>query len=328
MIQYFLDQGVFPEEMCGYNLSFNPNLTVKFIRENSFLDWEWILISLFAMNHMNIDSMLRYKHLPWRFERLGYVDPCQLTLEHIVQNGDCNWNWRAITYSVTMKEFEENPDLPWNLSSLSYNKNLDLDYVLANIDKNWDWYGIYCTHDAKRLLCCTHIPDHRNKYLALSGNKSLTREDVDARPNENWNGIRLLQNKIKTLDKIVSHFERYDMVDESVAPIDHINVSMIPHLRIDEILTHTNINWCWADLSEYLETISIEEVETHPKIPWSWLHLSRNPKILEVSDKEYEEAAKAIIAANRIKRQFRRAITDPSYSMCVKRLRKEFDEMM
>jgi hypothetical protein len=323
MIQYFLDQDVFPEEMSGYNLSSNPNLTVTFLRENSYMDWDWSTISVIAMNHMNIDSILRYKYMPWRFGRLGYANPSQLTLEHVVQNGDIDWNWYAVTFSMTMKEFEENPDLPWDFYNLSYNKNLDLDYVLANIDKRWDWFGIYSTHDAKRLMCCTDTPDHRYKYFALSGNKYLTRNDVNAHPHENWNGIRLLENKIKTLDEIVNHFD-----NECVISDDYIKISMIPHLRIDEILKHGNIYWSWLHLSEYLETISIEDVEARPELPWSWHHLSRNPKILEVSDKEYEEAAKAIIAANKIKRQFRRAMTDPTYTMCVKRLRKEFDEMM
>ena len=192
------------------------------------------------------------------------------------------------------------------------------------MDKHWDWWNIFAnvSVDAEQLLSWDNGPDP-DYYIhsGLSENKSLTRELVNAYPNKRWDVVRLLHNKIKTLEELSCHFDNRNCNA-------NVMISMVPHLQLDEILKYTNINWYWTYLSEFLDSITIEQIEAHPELPWDWNSIGRNPRLLEVSDKECEEAARALLSANKIKRQFKRALTDPSFIMCRKRLQREFFEMV
>lgn len=48
----------------------------------------------------------------------------------------------------------------------------------------------------------------------------------------------------------------------------------------------------------------------------------------EITRKSIEEQAKKILMASRIKRQFKRSISDPNHKMCRNRLQKEFESLL
>jgi hypothetical protein len=57
-----------------------------------------------------------------------------------------------------------------------------------------------------------------------------------------------------------------------------------------------------------------------------WDSISANEHFLEITEDDIVKAVRKILMASRIKRQFKRSISDPSYQMCVRRLIREFSE--
>lgn len=64
-----------------------------------------------------------------------------------------------------------------------------------------------------------------------------------------------------------------------------------------------------------------EMIENNLDKPWNWNNISLKPSIL-LSEKDIKT-----IAANIIKKHFKRCISDPSHDFCKRRLLREFDEI-
>jgi hypothetical protein len=73
------------------------------------------------------------------------------------------WTWETASMStpISIKDVRENRMLPWDWGSLSYNPNIDIDFVIER-NERWNWF-------------------------ALSGNPGITMRDILRYPNESWN---------------------------------------------------------------------------------------------------------------------------------------------
>ncbi len=80
--------------------------------------------------------------------------------------------------------------------------------------------------------------------------------------------------------------------------------------------------WSWYNIS-YRRDTTMEIIEKYPDKPWDWSVLSSNPSVL-ISTEEKIYIVKKYRAANRIKREFKRCITDPNHIFCKQRLLREF----
>ena len=60
--------------------------------------------------------------------------------------------------------------------------------------------------------------------------------------------------------------------------------------------------------------------------PWDWAGLSKNPNIILLSDKELCTIIQRHRSSKIIQKVWRRAISDPNYVICRKRLMREFLE--
>ena len=94
---------------------------------------------------------------------------------------------------VTWEFIEAYPNDPWMLSydsSLSYDRSITTEVVLANLDTRWNWYYL------SRFLTVTsdNIDAYPWDWGGLSSNGSLTLELVVSRLGKPWNWERLSRN--------------------------------------------------------------------------------------------------------------------------------------
>jgi hypothetical protein len=147
IIQYLRKNG-FDDILSGQLLSYSPHITFKYFKENSFLDWEQASLahSMLQANpsEMDVHRVLYQTHLPLQWY---FVNHCNtLTLDHVLTHNNNDWNWHMLSASIPFDVIKNNPELPWDTNTMSSNSTLDLEYVLANPDKEW-LYDIICMYN-------------------------------------------------------------------------------------------------------------------------------------------------------------------------------------
>ena len=78
------------------DLSCNPAITLKIIRENPDWDWDWFAVS---------------------------CNP-NITLKDILENPDMDWDWSGVSRNpnITFKDIQENPNMDWDWYTMSWCK--------------------------------------------------------------------------------------------------------------------------------------------------------------------------------------------------------------
>jgi hypothetical protein len=143
-----------------------------------------------------IDSIRRYPNLDWN--RVNLSRNPTLTIDDI-SDPDREWDWKWISYSMSIEQVWKNPHLPWNKNSLSSNSTLTIDDVLhlslPNAIGDWNWYWIsYCVATIEQVRKNPHLPWDKE---GLSSNPTLTIDDVlhlslpNAIGDWNWDDIYL-----------------------------------------------------------------------------------------------------------------------------------------
>ncbi len=175
---YLLEK--YPDLPWRYNdLSRNPNISLKYIKNNPDEEWNWKYISKKVTYKEFIDN----PDLPWDYLELS--NNTNIPLEYIKdklsdklnlilyfdRNDNLlkNYGWFNISKRVTNEEFENNPDLPWDYTGLSYNKNIPLDYIKNNLDKIWNWKYISQRVTYEELINNPNLP-WNYKYLSQNPN--------------------------------------------------------------------------------------------------------------------------------------------------------------
>jgi len=124
-------------------MSSNPNISIEFIKEYLYLDWNWRELS----KHRNItlDIIDNNPRLPW-----DWFFVCQnpnITIEIVLKNSNRLWNWRSLSINenITMDVIEKNIEKSWSWGYISRNPNLTLNMLYKYPNKGWDWNWIYST---------------------------------------------------------------------------------------------------------------------------------------------------------------------------------------
>jgi hypothetical protein len=123
-----------------------------------------------------------------------------------------------------------NPQLDWDYHLLSNNKNITLDIINDNPNKNWDWANITKIH--------LNV-DNFTKYSNIKWDSRIYLSDdimsfININPDLNWNWKTLSQINIITMEFI----EKYN-----------------------------DKQWNWHDLT-YNKNITLEFIDKHIDKPW------------------------------------------------------------
>ena len=100
---------------------------------------------------------------------------------------------KSIIYNISTIELEEHMlkrvkcvEFKWNWKNLSYNNNLTWKVVEANLDKEWDWYGLSRNEKVATWEIVEANPDKHWNWFGLSENPSVTWDIVLNNPGRPW----------------------------------------------------------------------------------------------------------------------------------------------
>lgn len=151
-----------------------------------------------------------------------------------------------------------------NYGALSYNINIPCEYILKNLDKNWNW---------ERLSNNLHIIDIEKNinlpwnFKYVSENKSLTIDFVIKHKHKEWDWAVL--SNFFNLNIIKTHNE---------LPWCYKGLSANTSISFDYVLSNLDKPWDWKSLSMN-KMILLEHITSTPFLKWDWKSISFNPNL-------------------------------------------------
>ena len=194
------------------NISAHPNLTLKQIINNITLPWDWKTISLNL--NVKVKDVVNNLDKPWDydilFDNITFITDfiisqptyTQVLLLLVKSHRKIKINKNAkqsLLDSYCEKTFKDSYKLIMSVNTSSNYSILILKFVLENLDKSWDWFGINF-----------HEDDYYNSYFVdpnqmwvsyyerISKNASM--EIILNNPNIEWNMNSICDNPNLTLD--------------------------------------------------------------------------------------------------------------------------------
>lgn len=255
-------------------LSFNPNLTLEFLLEQSANSdvFDWAVVSC----HKNItpEMMLATKaQLPWAWVHVA-SNP-NLTIEFITQHPKLwiNWNYYSINPGVSMETVLNNPSMPWNYYAMLDHPHLSAEVVRlhchylsphAFIDRR-----IGTLDDVIGCLSPREWQVDDGKWSGLSTHPAITFDFILLHRDKNWHWWSIGKHPNVTMKHIAVNLD---------LPWEWFTVSKNPNLRLEFVLAHREFNWHWYDISRN-PGITMDDVAAHPELPWRWTGLRFNPNL-------------------------------------------------
>ncbi len=185
----------FPHKNWNYNyLSENPNITMKYVKENPDKDWSYKYLSLNP--NITMEDVKLNPDKEWNYYYLSR-NP-NITMKDVKLNPDKEWNYNYLSQNpnITMKDVKENPNKNWNYDYLSRNPNITMKDVKLNPDKDWD-YKYLSLNPNITMKDVKLNPDIKWHYCRLSLNPNITAKEVKENSDKEWDYGFLSQNKFK-----------------------------------------------------------------------------------------------------------------------------------
>ena len=288
---------------------------------NRFPNANWNYVSLSSHPEVSLLTLKTLKDKPWNWNVL--TSHPNWNWNWVRELPDEEWNWVTISNSkhFTWNWVREFPDKPWCWMALS-EKDLNMEIVKELQDKPWDWYSLTMGSD-------------------------ISTDDMVKNPNFPWTVNQLLFTKIEETEiRFIrfyrSHYDREAWCDHtSRTPwsiiknnmdlpwvFEFIKIQHHSEFTEDDVRHLYGRRWNWRHLSETLDfdkviskcidrpwefdfvsknkTVTYREVLKFPDCKWNY-----NVINLDLDRREW-------VAAETIKRYWKRCATDPSYSMCRK----------
>lgn len=162
------------------------------------------------------------------------------------------------------------------------------------------------------------FPEKQWEWNTLSHNKYLTMDIVKENIDKPWNWLELSKNPLLTWDIIKEHLDK---------PWNWIWISQHPNITWDIIQMHPEIRWDWYSICKN-PNITRDIVKAHPEKYWVYATLlAISPHFFEPTDNEKESFYRKTFAVRRIWKAWFRAITNPEFALCKRRLMQEYTEL-
>ncbi len=177
--------------------------------------------------------------------------------------------------AVTLAVVESRPELV-NYMDLSRNPSLTLEFIEANIDKNWYWLELSANPTVTPQLLEKHLNDPRWKWnwVGLSRNPSMTPEFIENHPDYPWDWKWISQNPSLTTQFIDHHIGE---------PWNFAILAKHPSVTLELVEKHLNLPW-W-DWNNYMDGLGLSDnpnvtpqfIMKHRDRAWDSRTLSMNP---------------------------------------------------
>jgi hypothetical protein len=329
---------------CSYE-----NLSLDFVLRHPELPWDWESLS----HHENIpvDQILAHPELPWVYSERGVSAHPGLRLEHIQNNPALPWDRsvafrRALSPRATYDQIMAAPDEPWSPECLASPNISSKEQLLDVLVPFFKVSTVYSTRYIWQNLClnknltfrdlyaffCRGVLDiSREDAFVFLCNPNITTADLAELPNEKWRydflssvlpAEYLMKNKLNWDWQIFLQYNKEATCE--------ILERLPPELRYGVYWYHPNPRyWKWASLfsNEHASRRDKERclreilqiVQAGPIMTSYYMPVVASPLFLEPTFEEIREH----LAKRRIVRLVVRALSDPRYAQCRKRLLRE-----
>lgn len=307
------------------DLSLNLNISLDYILDNLHKDWKWDYLSItfvLIQSNIPIKKILQHSYLPWNWFYISMFN--ELTISIINNNKHIPWIMsNVLKYAnITEEEILKDIDNPiWNWQDLCKNNNISVEFIIKHFAPktlNLDWYDLSKRVTQDYMLAHPELP--WNQYGLASNNNidiKLIKWDMTS--------LSLLTISPRISERVTSL--QY-VLDNQDKPWSWCWLSMNKMICTrDNILANPNLPWNFYTVSHYCD-LTYEDV-LNSDLPWdrSINGLGTNLSIYKVGDEVCIERAKQLLAANKIKRMWKKCVSNPSYIICKQRLVREFYEL-
>lgn len=236
------------------------------------------------------------KSLPaniWAFYGL-HMHP-NFTFDWVLEFPNRFWDWNSISDMIDIDTISKNPDFPWNWTGIL--NRLKPREILRHPHLPWDFTMFYA-HD----ITDDHIP--------------LFEEFQHMIPDWQWHYIA--SNTQWSVFKKATHLPwMWFIGDVKIRRSDFLPED-IGIVRDFEVMCN------WIKLSIH---VHIDIIHANPDLPWNREFFQWNSSTWRIPVEPVEKCVREWVAANTIKRVWKRAISDPSFKMCRLRILREFKEL-
>jgi len=173
-------------------VSANHNLTIDVILDNPDVDWDWYRLSI---NHrISIQDALDNSNLPWDWNRMiNKIKDVEIIFDNldkfcsavgISQNRNITWNiidahpkikwsWHHLLRFLQVAGYEQRildiiSAKYLSFNQIRFNKNLTEEFILSNLDKDWNWQFTHWRFDLPILPINETTKDYMSAHPRLS----------------------------------------------------------------------------------------------------------------------------------------------------------------
>lgn len=184
-------------------LTNSNNITIEVIRAKSQCSWDWQRLHL--RKDFTYNLILENPDKYWDWGRLSSKAPLEIILELYEKS----WKWETIIdrFGQEFYEISENHPIWFEITKLvdpkfirkhsHYNWNwkqmpyiyCDLEFIIENINQDWDWFDIHLKLDKQTLKYLIQIYPSLNWNWGYIIHKLKITVNIDTIPNDNiyWN---------------------------------------------------------------------------------------------------------------------------------------------
>lgn len=310
-------------------LSDHPDLTLDVIKRYPNANWDWECLQ----NHpnMTLEWLISFPDANWVWQMMHSVrkfEPYWLCLfKHK------NWNWGFIH---NYKKFDFSwidyaPDAPWNWDKLSEIVTIEILKKYPNYPWHWDIVTAYSPIEAKDIMKNLNFPwdVSRIRFDEITFDEiPFLRHFKNKFDNDAWSDFtyHTRWNVLKANSDLDWDPHEFNFSYDNFHPSD-----------IRFIRRYTNLNW-----PKLSYNVPYYIIKNNDDLPWMYEYVSLNPTLSFIDvenapDKDWDysvvpcehkiTAFKRWVSASKIKRAWRRAISDPEFLMCRRRIFCEYEEL-
>jgi hypothetical protein len=298
---------------CFVTLSANPNITINFVKEFINKNWDWNVLSfnLSIINETKESFDFVFENQNKNFN--WYALSENLNIDFIDKYCDTlPWHWRGVFRNREMNEkfifkYGErimSHDISFIFYDLSNMKNYDgfynisLDFIMKNKDLPWCWSRVFQRSDVDIDFILENIEFINNEYCdcwwALSSNENITLDIIKKYYYLNWDWEGLSYNPNLTINFIEKNIDKpwnwhnisanrsipFHIIDKFPhKPYDFIILSNRKDLDLDIVYKYKYLDWNWNFIS-CNQNINYEDYKNYEElIPWKLYFLTENPNM-------------------------------------------------
>jgi hypothetical protein len=224
-------------------------------------------------------------------DKLDWYSVCanrNLTWDIFKSHPDIEWDERGLTRNTGLDlevlNYIQNKDhIDWYFG-ISFNDHLNIDFINANINEGWCWYGpcIHSNITVDDIVNSMHSDTYKNAYMYgnrewgwdgnsgyIACNPNFKLSDVDTYPDIYWYWGHISDSRNVTMDDIRNNPDK---------PWDWQWIANNPNITIEFIKEYIDKPWGWKELSS-CKCITMEFVNENIDKPWDFTRISENPNL-------------------------------------------------